>query len=169
MRQEDILKSYINFFQNQLTKVSNCGEEVSALAFISRLQVTHPLYRHLLKHNVATISEVLSPAQPYIQLEEAMKASSSHSAKSSDSEGSLNLRTRLPNTPRPHGQPAYKRQAFPVLSPSPLQSYRSMLHFTPQRLPINEIFNAIKDQPWVRRPRLIQHNPSLFELEEYCS
>jgi len=29
------LKSYINFFQSQLIKVSNCGEEVSALAFIS--------------------------------------------------------------------------------------------------------------------------------------
>jgi len=31
MRPGDSLKFYINFFQNQLIKVSNCGEEVSAL------------------------------------------------------------------------------------------------------------------------------------------
>ena len=37
MRPGDSLKSYINYFQNQLTRVSNCGEEISALAFISRL------------------------------------------------------------------------------------------------------------------------------------
>ena len=73
MRPGDGFKSYINFFQNQLTKVSNCGEKVSALAFISGLQATHPLYKHLLKH-VAKISEALSRAQPYIQLEKATKA-----------------------------------------------------------------------------------------------
>jgi len=63
MRQGDSLKSYI-FFQDWLIKVSNCGKEVSALAFISGLQVTHPLYKHFLKHDVAKMSEVLSRAQP---------------------------------------------------------------------------------------------------------
>ena len=56
----DNSKSYINFFQSQLTKVSNCGEEISALAFISGLQVTHRLCKHLLKHNVAKMREALS-------------------------------------------------------------------------------------------------------------
>ena len=83
MRPGDNLKSYINFFQSQLTKVSNSGEEVSALAFISGLQVTHPLYKQLLKH-IVKMSKVLSQAQPYIQLEEAMKAFSDHSTKPSD-------------------------------------------------------------------------------------
>ena len=36
-------------------------------------------------------------------------------------------------------------------------------------LPINEIFNAIKDQLWVRRPRPIHYNPKLPRVEEYCS
>ena len=36
IRPGDSLKSYIDFFQSQQTKVSNCGEEVS-LAFISGL------------------------------------------------------------------------------------------------------------------------------------
>jgi len=52
MRQSDNLKSYIAFFQSPLAQVLNYGEDVSALAFISKLQVSHSLYKHLLKHNV---------------------------------------------------------------------------------------------------------------------
>jgi len=40
-------------------------------------------------------------------------------------------------------QPAYKRQALLILSPSPLQAYKPIEQFTPLRLPINEIFNII--------------------------
>ena len=45
------------------------------------------MYKYLLKHNIAKMSEVLSRAQPYIQLEEARKASSNHSAKSGEGGG----------------------------------------------------------------------------------
>ena len=41
MRLGDSLKYYISFFQSQLAKVSNCGEEVSAFTFIRWLQVTN--------------------------------------------------------------------------------------------------------------------------------
>ena len=74
---------YINFFWSQLTKVSNCKEKVSIFAFISELQVTYPLYKYLLKHNVAKMSEVLSWAQPYIQLEEVIEVSSKPSTRPS--------------------------------------------------------------------------------------
>jgi len=37
MRKDDSLKSYIGYFQNQLAKVPNCGEDISALAFINEL------------------------------------------------------------------------------------------------------------------------------------
>ena len=56
MRQDDNLKSYIGYFQNQLAKIPNYGEDVSAPAFISRLQISHPLYKYLLKHDVARMS-----------------------------------------------------------------------------------------------------------------
>ena len=59
MRPCDSLKSYISYFQNQLSKVPNCGEDVFALAFISGLQVSHLPYKHLLKH-ATQMSEVLS-------------------------------------------------------------------------------------------------------------
>jgi len=147
LRQEDSLKLYINFFQSQLTKISNCGEEVSTLAFISRLEVTHSLYKHILKHNAAKISEVLSRAQPYILLEEAMKASSNRWAKPGDGEAkSKSLHEAFDHIQdRFWGQSTHKRQAFPILPPNPLWDYRSMEHFTLLKLLINEVFNTIKD------------------------
>jgi len=84
MRQSESPKSYINFFQSQLAKVPNCGEDVSALTFISGLQVSHPLYKHLLNKNIPRISEVLSRTQPYIQLEEVMKTFFNHTVKNGD-------------------------------------------------------------------------------------
>ena len=48
IRQRDNLKSYIGYFQSQLTKVPNCGEDISAFVFISEMQVYHPLYKYLL-------------------------------------------------------------------------------------------------------------------------
>jgi len=89
MRQDDSLKSYIGHLQSQLSKVPNCGEDISALSFINGLQVSHPPYKHLLKHNITMMSEVLSRAQSYIQLEEAMKTSANHSAKRGEVGGKL--------------------------------------------------------------------------------
>jgi len=60
MRQGDSLKSYIGYFQNQLAKVPNCDGDVSALVFISGRQISHPLYKYLLKHDVTRMNEVLS-------------------------------------------------------------------------------------------------------------
>jgi len=109
--QGDSLKSSLNIFQNQLTKVSNCGEGVAALTFISRLQIAHLLYKHLLKYNITKMSKILTPCSAYIQLKEAMKASPNHPAKPSDDGG----KSKSPREAPDHsldghrGQPAYKR------------------------------------------------------------
>jgi len=62
------------------------------------------------------MSEVLSRAQPYIQLEEAMKASSNHSTKSDEGGGKSKSPREVPdNTQEQHrGLPAYKKKAFPI-------------------------------------------------------
>ena len=130
MRQGDSLKSYINFFRSQLTKISNCDEEVSALAFISGLQVTHPLYKHLLKYNIAKINKVLFRTPPYIQLEEARKASTIHSAKPGDGGGKSKSPHKTPDHAQDRrGQPAHKRQALPIPA-NTFRDYRSMERFT---------------------------------------
>jgi len=53
----------------------------ATLIFISGLQISHPLYKHLLKHNVTRTSKVLSRAQSYIQLEKSIESSVNHSLK----------------------------------------------------------------------------------------
>ena len=122
MSQTDSLKSCINFFKSQLAKVLNCGEDFFALAFISELQVSHLLYKHLLKHNVTRISEVLSRVHPYNQLEEAMKTFFNHTVKYGDGE----RKSKPPHEASAYtqdldwGQLAFKSQALPILSPSPL-------------------------------------------------
>jgi len=60
MWQSDSLKSYIGYFQSHLANFLDCDENVFALVFISELQVSHSLYKHLLKHSVTWMSEVLS-------------------------------------------------------------------------------------------------------------
>ena len=66
------------------------------------------------------------------------------------------------------GKPPYK-ELVPILSTISLQGDRSTECFTPLKLTINEIFSTIKDQPWIRRLKLLQHNPMLPESKEYCS
>ena len=86
-----------------------------------------------------------------------MKTSSNNSAKPGDHRG----KSKSPHEVSTHaqdqnrGQPAYNRQELSILSPSPLRSYQLIEIFTLLRLPINEVFNIIKNQPWVRRSRPI--------------
>ena len=94
------------------------------------------------------MSEVLFLAQPYIQLEEVMKSSANQPLKCDNGEKSTSQYEAPTNVSNPNGgQSAYKKQAFPVLSLNPLQAFKMEEHFTPLRLPINEVFNNIKDQP----------------------
>jgi len=50
---------------------------------------------------------------------------------------------------RSREQAPYKKHALSILPPNPIQNYRSIEHFTPLKLPINEVFKIIKNQPWV--------------------
>ena len=97
-----------------MAKVCNCSEDVLVLAFISELQVPHPLYKHMLKHDISQMSEVLSRAQPHIQLEEAMKNFVNHSLKRGNDGEKMNSQGMTPTNADNHswGQPAFKKQAF---------------------------------------------------------
>ena len=59
MRSGESLKSYVNYFQGQITLVYNCNEDVAVAAFISGLQVTDPFYKHLLKNNITKMRDII--------------------------------------------------------------------------------------------------------------
>jgi len=70
---------------------------------------------HIQTHNITKMNEVLSRTQPYIQLEETMKASSNHSVKLSDDGGKSKSTHETPNhaQARHRGQLPYKKQVLP--------------------------------------------------------
>ena len=94
-----------------------------------------------------------------------MKSSTKHCDDGEKSKPQYEVTAGTRNLNR--GHLAYKKQALPVLSLNSLQAFKLIEHFVPFKLPINAVFNAIKDQPWVRRPRTIQYKLALPGVEEY--
>jgi len=119
--------------QEQLAKVPNWGENVSALAFISGQQVSHPLCKYLLNHDAIKINEILSRVQPYSQLEEAMKNSPNHFSKRNvngeKSELHYKVTTRYKNLNQGQSPIRIRRFWFFTESAQSLQADRA-LHFT---------------------------------------
>ena len=136
MRPFDSLKTYIGYFQNQLVKVHNCSEDAFALAFISGLRITHPLYKHLVKYNVTRWSNVLYRAQLYIQLEEAMKSSVNPSFNRGKDGTKLKPQHGGPSIDlQGHGQCAFKKQLFPHSQQDQPRAYQIYDSFNPAEAP----------------------------------
>jgi len=106
MRQNDSLKSYIGYFQSQLAKIPNCGEDVSVLHSSAGYKSLTPIQTSP-KHNITRMSEVLSRAQPYSQSEEAMKTFTNHSAKRGDDRG----KSKYAHEVSVHAQDQYRGQS----------------------------------------------------------
>ena len=68
----------------------------------------------------------------------------------SEESRSLHMKPPLTLKIETWGGPAFKKQVLPILPPHSLRTYNPMeQHFTPLKLPINEVFNVFKDQPWL--------------------
>jgi len=110
MRPSDGLKAYISYFHNQLAKVHNCSA-------INGLRVSHTLYKHLVKYNVTRWSEILYRAQPYIELEEAMKNSANSSFNRGETEPNRSRNTESPlSTTRVAGNVLSRSDQFRTLN-----------------------------------------------------
>jgi len=59
MSSKESLKSYVNYFQSQMSLVYNCNGDVATAAFISGLQVTRPFYKHLVKNDVTKMRDII--------------------------------------------------------------------------------------------------------------
>jgi len=63
MKPRKSLKHYVSYFQSQITLVDNCNDDVVVVVFISGLQVSYSFYKHLVKHEVIRMRDILSQAQ----------------------------------------------------------------------------------------------------------
>jgi len=87
-------------------------------------------------------------AQPYIQLEEEMKSSANQSLNRGDDGERPKSHHRCSSVKNPgRGQGAFKKHLFPNPQQSPLRAYRVDNSFTLLKLPIQDVYEAIKGQP----------------------
>ena len=85
------------------------------------------------------------------------------------SKESWSVYTKPPPCPRSEpGATHLQEISDPDSLSSPLRAFRTEHHFTLLRHP-NEIFNAIKDQPWIRHSKSIWHDPTFLGAKEYFS
>jgi len=66
MKPGETLKCYISYFQNQMTMIYNCSDDVTIVSFIARLQTDHFVYKHLVKQDITNMKDILSRAQKYV-------------------------------------------------------------------------------------------------------
>ena len=76
----------------------NCNNDVAAAPFVIGLLVTHSFNKHLVKHEVTKMRDILSRAQKYIQIENATRNALDWSFKGED------------NREKPKPQPAFPKK-----------------------------------------------------------
>ena len=75
------LKQYVSYFQSLMALVYNYNNNVATAAFINELQVPYSFYKHLMKHKVTKMRDILTCTQKCIQIENATRSSANHSPK----------------------------------------------------------------------------------------
>ena len=128
------------------------------------MQVTHSFYKHLVKHKVTKMRDILFGVQKYIQIEDATRSAANRSPKKSG-EGK-----------RPKPQPAAPKksqnQTYGTINKKP---HRNQVktnreeEFTSFKVFVQHVFAAIKEQEWVRHPRPLPPNPKRPRAGEYCA
>ena len=125
--------------------------------------VNHFFYKNLVKHKVTKIMDILFWIQKYIQIED-MTRTSRFPNKGSEGEKVKSQLAALKKS---------QNWAFGAInkkSPrSQAKANREEEEFTPFKISADHVFSAIKDQPWIRRPRLLPPNPKGPGAEEYCA
>ena len=126
------------------------------------------LYKHLVKY--VTVGARSVSTQPYIQLKEAMKNSANSSFNRDDGGAKPKPQHGAPSIDNQgRGQGTFKKQLFSNPQQSAFRAYQVNDSFTPLKPPIQVVFEAIKSQPWPRRPEPKPHDPSRLGTKDYCS
>jgi len=110
--------------------VHNCNDNIVVAVFVSWLQVIHSFYKHLVKHEVTKMRDILSRAQKYIQIKNATWSAVDRSTRWED------------KGEKPKPQPAFlkknQNRAFGAVHkqtpPNPAKSYGEKADFSPFKI-----------------------------------
>jgi len=133
--------------------VYNCNDDVVAAAFISGLQVSHSFYKHLVKHKVTKMRDNLFRAQKYIQIEDATRGAINHSPKRGNEGEKLKLNFVPPKKNQDCGVGSVNKSTW-----DPAKASGEEADFTLFKISVDHVFNAVKNQEWVKRPKPLPPN-----------
>ena len=165
MKLGESLKNYVNYFQSLMALVYNCNEDITVATFISGLQVTHSFYKYLVKNKVTKMRDILIQTQKYMQIGKATRSATTRPPKEG-SEGEkpkqqFPLRKNLyHNSFVVHKPRQYARESNKDDAVEP--------DLIPFKIPVDHVFNAIKDKPWVKHAtRPLSQNPKGPRSRDY--
>ena len=135
-------KKLVSYFQSQMSLVYNYNDDISVAASIRGLQATHLFYKHLVKNDVTKIRDILVRALKYMQIEEAIWATTSHRPKLRSEIEKLKPRFLLRKNQSHNSATVYKplRRALESSKESAVEP-----DLIPFRIPIDHVLNTIKD------------------------
>jgi len=146
-----------------MAPVYNYKDDMVATAFISGMQVTHS-YKHLLKHEVTKMRDILTHAQKYIQIEDGTQSSANRSPKRG---GKLEKQKAQPDPPKKVPTQAVGAINKPARNLAKVHGDGADL--TPLKIPVDQVYNAIKGQKIIRHPRPLSSNPKRPRAGKYCA
>jgi len=128
--------------------VYSCNNDVAAAAFISGLQVTNPFYKHLVNNDITKMRDILV-REVHTDCRGdtgCFQSSSETRARGREAEVTAfprrGIRATIPSLVHKPARRATESNKRSEAEPD----------LIPFRVPIDHIFNVIKDQFWVTRP-----------------
>ena len=121
------------------------------------MQATHSFYKHLVKNDVTKIRDILVRAQKYMQIEKATRGATNRPPKQKSEGEKPEQQFLMRKTPSHCSVAVYKEPRHMRKLSKDGAAEPDLIPFW---IPINQLFNAIKDQPGSA-----SRTTSLVELE----
>ena len=158
---DESLRSYLGRFNEEVLQVEEPDDKVALAAFIAGLRTSSFMFS-VIKRPPASMPELLSRAQKYMNAEDVTKASRDESSRGSEKrkdarEGKSETESKRKKTER---VPAKDR-----LGPLPP---RNRPPFTPLNASVEHILMQIQDDPAIRWPGKMKSDPKRRNPSKYC-
>ena len=123
----------------------------------------YSFYKHLVKHEVTKMRDILTRVKKYIQIKDITRVSSNRSPKQG-----MNWRNRRYSWVSPKKTPSWTIEAANKSSSNLIKSLRNEADPTSFKILMDQVYNAFKVQDFIRHPRPLPTNPKVPGVEEYC-
>ena len=174
------LRPYVQRFNAESLKVDIPDEEFAITTFIAGLGVqSKDLMFSILKNPQASMAEVLTKAEKYINGEEALISKKGSSSTHKKKSGTDKRRERSPKrqsdrerSPKKDGERSQKRHGNlrdRLGPPQPERQQRySPRRFTPLTASVSQVLCEVRNEQFLRCPTQMKSNPATRDNTRYC-